>query len=370
LGVKNSSSFIFNFERVKKFVLKTLMFSSPFLLAIVLVFIADPFRVWFSYDHYYENYPVTLNREDVCLKLYNRGRDEHKYNSFIFGSSRSQAFKTINWKPYLESSASPFHFDASGEGIYGILNKLRYLDDLNTPIRNALIVLDESCMKTNFNRKGHLFISPPTLSKESRFVYNKEFVTASLNVKFIYAFIDYQITKKHKGYMGTVISRITAKANMINGDVFYWSYDEGIRKDSLSYYSGLIRKGVFVRKEKMRSGKNESVTEVERKQLAGIAEILKKHRTKFRIVVSPLYDQIPLSSERLELLESLFGKENVHNFSGKNQFTEVIGNYYDGSHYRPHVADEILRVIYENNGYTSGLTGSGEQWPDKKELRQ
>jgi len=40
------------------------------------------------------------------------------------------------------------------------------------------------------------------------------------------------------------------------------------------------------------------------------------------------------------------GKKNVYDFSGKNKLTTPIGNYYETSHYRPHVANKIMELIY------------------------
>jgi hypothetical protein len=50
----------------------------------------------------------------------------------------------------------------------------------------------------------------------------------------------------------------------------------------------------------------------------------------------------------LRYLTNLFGKENVYDFSGINEYTESIYNYYENSHYRPYVADEIMKKLYEH----------------------
>jgi hypothetical protein len=59
-----------------------------------------------------------------------------------------------------------------------------------------------------------------------------------------------------------------------------------------------------------------------------------------------MYDQLRIDKTDLNYLEQLFGKSNVFDFSGKNIFTENIGNYYEDSHYRPHVAQKIMEYIY------------------------
>ena len=59
-----------------------------------------------------------------------------------------------------------------------------------------------------------------------------------------------------------------------------------------------------------------------------------------------MYDQKKLNIEDLSILNALFGKENVFDFSGINQITNNLYNYYETSHYRPHVAKKIIDEIY------------------------
>ncbi|MCK5825322.1 MAG: hypothetical protein KAG96_07955 [Ichthyobacteriaceae bacterium] len=335
---------------MKRFVKNILIFLSPLLLIVLAVVIADPFKVWFSYDDYYSDYSVTLNRGDVCLKLYNKNRSSHKFDSFVFGSSRSQAFKLTDWSEYLGSSSVPFHFDASNEGVYGILNKMRYLDELNVSMKNIMIVLDEECLTNNYNNKGHLFISPTVLSKESELEFYKTFIKDALDLKFIYAYFDYKIFNEHKGYMGWLISKVIPKGDKINGDIWYKSWDDSIEKDSTSYYSNLVNKGVFYKRDTINIVNNSNeISYLEKEQLKEIAGILKKHNSKYKIIISPLYNQISLSNERLEFIESTFNKASVYDFSGKNKFTDVVGNYYESSHYRPNVAKEIMKIMYDES---------------------
>ena len=76
--------------------------------------------------------------------------------------------------------------------------------------------------------------------------------------------------------------------------------------------------------------------------------IFNKHNTKYKIVISPVYDQVPMEEEQLEVLEQIFGKQNIYNFSGKNKFTDSIHNFYETSHYKPNVANEIMNILYED----------------------
>jgi hypothetical protein len=46
-------------------------------------------------------------------------------------------------------------------------------------------------------------------------------------------------------------------------------------------------------------------------------------------------------------LQGIFGKENVYDFSGINEFTEDYHNYYEAGHYRPLLGNKLLERIYK-----------------------
>ena len=334
---------------MRKFIIKLIAFFSPIVIILILFTFLDVFKVFKEYNDYYKDNFITLNRELVCAETYRKYRDTEKYNSFIFGSSRSQAFKVKEWSKYLSLNAKPFHFDASGEGIYGISKKIEYIDELGDKIDNALIIVDRETLGQTSAREGHLFIPPTYISKKSRFEFYYTFLKAQVNPKFILAYIDYSIFKRHRKYMGHLIekSEFPLKTNIKNCDIWY-GYDESIKRDSIGYYKNLINKGVFYDRSKKRNENNKieiKLAEVE--QLEKIKIILNKHNTFYKIVISPVYNQVPLEKEQEELLNKIFGEENVYNFAGKNKFTQSISNFYESSHYRPHVANEILKIIYE-----------------------
>jgi hypothetical protein len=81
--------------------------------------------------------------------------------------------------------------------------------------------------------------------------------------------------------------------------------------------------------------------------LLEIADIFKKNKTNYKLVINPLYDQVKLNQQDLDILIKLFGKENVHDFSGINFITNDYHNYYENPHYRPHIADYIMGEIYK-----------------------
>jgi len=337
---------------MKKFVNKFLIFVSPFIIFIIFLLLIDVYKVFGSYDNYYDNSFIELNREMVTTRTYSNYRKKEKFNSFIFGSSRSQAFKCEEWIKYLDKNTRPFHFDAHGEGIYGIAKKVEYIDKLGDSIGNALLILDRTILNTTVNRnKKHLSISPYELSGESKFKYYFTFLKAQINYNFLIAYIDYSIFKTHRDYMDGIINKkkYQNKINIENCDIWYGN-DQDIKIDSIGYYKTLIDKGVFYNRPVEKKWKCE-ITDLEISQLKLIKEIFNSHNTNYKIVISPVYDQIPMEKEQLDLLINIFDEENIFNFSGKNDFSESITNFYEDSHYRPVVANEILKAIYSKTKF-------------------
>lgn len=330
---------------MRRFLRKVVLFSLPVILLILIVIAFDFFKV-IGFQDYYIDQTVVLNREMVTTSTYNQYREQENFNSFIFGSSRSQAFKCEQWMTYLEKDAKPFHFDASGEGIWGVAKKIEYIDRFGDSIKNALVIIDRSLLGRTGPQEGHLFISMPSVSNSSKVKYYATFLGASLNPKFLVAYLDFSLFKTNRNYMESYIQqkKYDFRVNKINGDIWY-GYDKEIEDDSLGYYHDLIERGVFYSRPVKHVSKLK-VTEEEITLLERIKAVFDKHKTKYKIVISPLYDQVPMESTQIELLEGIFEKKTIYDFSGENEFTENIHNYYETSHYRPHVANKIMELIY------------------------
>ncbi|WP_282038822.1 hypothetical protein [Saccharicrinis aurantiacus] len=332
---------------MKRYITKLVLFLFPLTCVLPVVFVIDFFKIN-GFQDYYSTQKVGLNREMITTKTFNFYREKEKYDSFIFGSSRSNAFKIKEWKPHLNLNSRGFHFDASGEGIWGISKKVQYIFEAGDTIRNALIIIDRELLAQTEINKGHLFIPMPCVSKSSNVEYYYSFFRASLSPKFLIAYCDYYLFGKYRDYMGFLIRNNhypKSKANSINCDVWYGE-DVAIKNDSAGYYQELIEKGIFVEPSLIEPIKC-NVTDKEVELLTNIKEVFNKHKTNYKIVISPIYDQIPLEKEQLELLYKIFGERNIYNFSGKNKYTQTIHNYYETSHYRPHVASEIMDIIYQ-----------------------
>ncbi|TGD58361.1 hypothetical protein [Flavobacterium humi] len=316
----------------------------------------DPFKVIYTYDHY-DRTPVISSRDYISTEQYLKNKDKYHYNSFIFGSSRTIAFKTDTWKQYLDKDAVPYKFDASAESIAGIASKLKYLDKENAPIKNALIIL---CRDWSFtaqkNRTEHLFKKHPAVSGKSWLDFHFAFLKAYLNPRFLWVYYNYQWTGQYKDWMVYVIAEDAFTVDPVTNEMTETGLDRKIEKNPKQYVKDLG--GVFY--DRPEKAKEDSISRIDSdylKMLLEMKSILEKHKTKYKIVAGPLYEQVKWNRNDKAILVKIFGN-HFYDYTGKNKFTGNEENYYENSHYRPVVGTVIFEEIFrEENKEASRLVG-------------
>ncbi len=336
---------------MRKFLLNLLSFLLVGLIPVVIVlssyFYFDPFKVLYKYDNY-SNSHVSLNRDYVSTEMFVKNNKLYHYNSFIFGSSRTMAYRPDSWIKKLDPNAHIFVFDAHSESIYGIYIKLKYLDETNCKIDNALIII---CRDQTFsqggdgNSRGHMFMKDPVTSHESSFEFQIASFKSYINPFFLFDFLYYKLTHQYKNFMwGNIEENAISYDKKTNAIQEVSNKETEINKNPIAYYAN--------KKDEFYKRYGERTDSVQRIDAGGIymfneiARILKEHNTNYKVVLSPLYEQIKYSKPDINNLKSIFGS-NLYDFSGKNSFTNSKYNYYESSHYRKTVGDSILNIIYK-----------------------
>ena len=316
----------------------------PVLVLTIGYFHYDPFKVLRPYSDY--SYPfVPANRDYISTEMYLKNEGQQHYNSFIFGSSRTSAYKPSSWAKYLSKDAKPFVFDASSESIYGIYTKLRFLDSMHTKIDNALIIL---CHDYSFayeaNHKGHLFIKHPKTSGESNMDFQLEFYKTYLSPRFLFCFYCYTFSGKFRHFMHGYIDEKKVRYDTINNEMDVVDQEQEITQTPVAYYEK--RSKLFYERKGERTDTVQRISKNQMLMLEKVKEILEKNNTNYKVVLSPLYEQVKFSNADFSILKNVFGNR-LYDFSGKNTFTDSMTNYYEQSHYRPSVGDSILSILYK-----------------------
>ena len=308
----------------------------------------DPFRVFKHYDDYSKDMVVIPNRDFVSTEVYKQNKESQKYDSFIFGSSRTIAFRTYTWQKYLGENASPYVFDASAETIFGMNRKVKYLAEKNDTIKNAILLICRNATFTNDgDNNGHLLKKHPEVAKTSWFRFYIEFLKSYFEVKFLASYYVYKFTGKYHSWMNGYIEPREIKYDPIRNDVTIVDQDEALREDEEKFYRD--RAELFYDRKKTGHTSSAIINEKQEKMLQEIMDVFEKHHTCFSVVVSPLYEQIPLHEKDLGILKNIFGPDKVYDYSGVNKFTNDLHNYYEASHYRPKVGEAIMEEIYQSN---------------------
>jgi hypothetical protein len=343
---------------MKAFIKNLLLFLSPFILWLISYFIFDPFRVLYNYKDYSKG-RITLNLDVVSTETYIHHYKKYQYNSFILGSSRAIAYKPKSWEKYLPADASPYVMNAHGESIFGIYTKLKFLDETKEPIRNALIIL---CHDVSFPKdmhpSSHLFIKDPLITKDSYLNFHLQFLKAYSNPQFFLSAIYYQLTYNYKNFMQDYIENRTIIFDTVTNELNNVEREQEINSDPANYYTK--RSALFYKREGEVTDSAGIISNEQIFMLQEIVRIFKKNNSSYRVVISPLYEQVKFSKRDLQILKNEFG-DNLYDFSGSNKFTNSIRNYYEASHYRPFIGDSIMSLIYKQpnpNISMAGLTSS------------
>ena len=338
-------------KQIFSFLKRIAWFLTPFICLILLYTILDPFKVVKKYDSYFVSDAmtgVTLNKDYVSTNTFNKYHPVFQYNSFIFGNSRSLFYEIADWQPHLHSGSNCFHYDASGESLYAIHKKIKYLDRKNVDIKNVLLVFDYSILDLVAPQTSHILMISPQLENYTNFLpFHFTSLKAFFTPKFLIAYIDYKIRGEIRPYM---------KKGFLLDDVPI-HYDVKINEVSFPYFERMIGEGKFYTPEWIKVFYDRDTTkqsyapavifDKQKQMLQEINEIFRKRQTDVKIIISPLYDQIKLNESDVIYLKSLFGEDRLFDFSGISDITNDIHNYYEDSHYRPHVCRQILNSIYQ-----------------------
>jgi hypothetical protein len=337
---------------MKNFLINLLCFATivplPTVIIWLLVYIfLDPFKVIWHYDRFYENNAkayFSLDKDYVSTKTFDNYYKKYLYNSFIFGNSRSIFYQISDWKSHIGQNNSCFHFDAAAETIFALHKKILYIDSKKVNIDNVLLVLDKELLKPDKPNEGTLYeISPQLVNNYNLVRFHLIFFSAFTSPNFFIPVIYFRLTNKTLPFMKDTLDYRPGSYDPYTNEVQFEIFEKMIVDNK--YYTK-ERLNVFYERGTIQEYSQPSILSSQKLMLKDIYDVFLKHNTNFKIIISPLYDQIKLNQNDLEYLKRLFGKKNVFDYSGINNFTKDYTNFYENSHYRPHVSRKILDEIY------------------------
>ena len=329
---------------MKKFIIIIVsFFTIPTILLLLIFYWTDPFKILKPFDI---NDVDATNREYMSAELFFKNKDSVDYNSFIFGSSRAGGFYTYTWKMYLEETAKPYLFQAWSETLTGIYLKMNYLSENNIKINNAIILID---IPSTFN-KDQLPTKSLTL-KHYKFTNTSHFQYSTTQF--------YNYCQKPSLWISSIKNKVNNvkipySADLITNDWDPLKYDYYTLppQDSLKSCSNKTRK-TFIYNYEKNANKAQQIS----KQLINedyidllnkIKTILDKNQTNYHIVISPAPCRVnpQINPNDLLTLQTIFGANNVHDYSSCNEYTTDYNNFSDPGHFGLRIGYLIFREIY------------------------
>ena len=329
---------------MKRFVLLTLLALSPVLLLVAFYVAKDPFHVVKPYKGRVYNpgdtISLTINWGHVTVESYKYFDPQGHFDSFIFGSSLSGYYRIKDWAPYLPADARPFHFNASRETLYGILNKLHWLTNRGVTIKNALIIMEDEMLMRRPLDSDVLFVQHPSTAREvSWWKFHQLYFNAFRRPELVaYLLCPGPMTQRvlDEGYATT---DITNRIEPINEGYYAWADsviavnpDEFFTPEHVKRYSLPLKE--LPCPEKI----NFTVSAL----LAEIHHLLESQGTDYHIIIPPHYGYEAIDSRDLFKLESIFGQSRVHDYSHDPKLGSDLHYYYDDGHL---IAQECARLI-------------------------
>lgn len=330
-----------------RFIMKLSILLMPFMGLLVVYFLSDPFMVLRHYERY-DKSPVLLNEGYLGWQMYMNNRDSIAFDSFIMGNSCTMAYRCHEWEKHLKGGRAVRLF-GNAESIAAIYKKLQALDNTGAEINNLLLILDKESLKKDIIQNSHAYILPPVISGSSNFSFQEKFCQAFFFPNVLFPYLDYMLFHQYRPYMKGVINPYGAIRDSITNDAIN-PREKMIREEGESYWENHKKEFMKTNDPDYRTGKYREAGPVLREPqisiLHGIESVCRQHNTSIKIIISPDYNQISINPTDVEILKSIFGTKNVFDFSGINEYTGDIHNYYEKGHYRPVLGDRLMEKVY------------------------
>lgn len=329
---------------MKRFVLLTVLAALPALLLVAFYLIRDPFHVVKPYKGQLfqpsDSIALTTNWGYVTVESFKHFDPQEHFDSFIFGSSLSGYYLIKDWEPHLPSGSRPFHFNASRETLYGILNKLNWLTERGVKIKNALLVIEDEMLQRRPLDADVLFAQhPETAPNLSWWDFQQLYFNAYRRPELVaYLFSPQAMTERvlEEGYATTDVPN---RDESTNESYYIWA-DSVIAVNPDEYFTAEFEARYRLPLKQLPCP--DKITPTVTALLMDIKRVLKRQGADYQIIIPPVYGYESISSNDLYKMEKVFGMDRVHDYSHDAELQSNLRHYYDGKHL---LAADCARLI-------------------------
>ena len=295
----------------------------------IVNYVVDPYNVFGTRFLHHRT-----NINDRFMKIDFIKQQRQRFNSYILGSSRAGVIDPRRLERYLPGS-SFYNLSVTAGTQYDNLKHLEYLIERQYEIRNLYlqIVLDfltENISATEYGRQLH-----PDVADRSKVLTYVEYLTI-LPMKQIRVKVRMNLTNRPKG----------SDYDLENtGMLLFTNSEERIRKDPAGY----ISEETSFHENPKRMKYADTTANIA--ALKAVKRLCDATHIRCLFFTSPLHHATMDSLNVHNYVESLRGISEIttfYDFTGYNTVMLDDHNYYEASHYRPHVAELVAARISDD----------------------
>lgn len=335
-------------RNITRFILKALpLVIIPLALITLLYWVLDPFGSLRLYDNFYDT-DYCYNRGMISVRMLKKNIEEgYKYNSFLLGSSMSLYYPAEYWEKKLGSGAKAIHFDSSAQSITTLRRSVEYIDKSGLPIDNVLIILAAAGLRWEEDNASLPLITPPEWQMDWKYpqlLFQYRMYRNFYDRQFLRVYLPFRLFGKTFGIEGKIDMEKTPIDFVAKYNEPRYSIAENIiAKNPADFYKHQPR---IIGNISDTARYEDMLSEVKKADLLRIKEILDKHNTNYFIIVSPNPQLKDISKADEAWMRQTFGNRFYDFVRPMAEIAVREDTYYDGFHYRPHVAKMIIDSIY------------------------
>ena len=300
-----------------------------FTLLALINYIVDPIKIFNSNILPYQSY---MNERFVKIEYLKK--NHHKFNAYLFGSSRIGVTQPQIVEKYLPNSKF-YNFTLSAANLYDYQKHLEFFLENRYEINTLYLQIDLDDMYdyghslSTYSYKFH-----PDVTHDSLLLYY---------IQYLFRFSPLHLKEK-------------IMDNFKNEKIKYYQIDKGtwtLKKKELQLKTNCTKyveeiSGFHI---KYRRTKSYTTARFSMKALKKIIELCKMNHIKLYVFITP-HNHNKLDTFILDdyknFIRDISELTDFYNFATYNTITNNDCNYYETSHYRPHVANLIAARIFKD----------------------
>ncbi len=304
-----------------------LMFNMS-LLAIIN-YVVDPFFIFQS-----KVFEKKIQMNERFVKVDYLKKNYQKYNSYLFGSSRIGVIEPKVFEQYIPKSRF-YNFTLSSANFYDYLKHLEYFVNENYEIKTLVLQLDIDNMN-NYGTDSSDYLSllhPDVVDGSLAFFYGR----------YLFGFFPLNLQSKIEVNLEKELRK------PYDLEIGSWKLpllEKKLIENARQYVAKVKRFHLQNRRVIQYSKKDEDT-----KALKKIVDLCEKKGIKLYVFTTPhnknMMDTFVLKDYK-KYLNDIAVLTDFYDFSGYNSITNNNTNYYEISHYRPHVGKLIAGRIFNN----------------------